>query len=232
MTISRVLLVGATGSIGRAAVAAAHEAGLTPRALVRDVGRTQRMLPTGTDLVVGDSPGPLEATSRVARPILRLPVHDRPPWLVRPRRPRRRAPHPLAGRHRRRRNRPRPARRRARACAADRHRDREDVRTVRSRRARAVGLVCAVRTARRRYRPRGRARPHPGTHERRTRPDTARRRSGARRRHPQPTTRSTGPGCRRAGRLVRQTTAQVILRRHIEHGLCTIPKSVKAHRVA
>ncbi|MEU2735175.1 SDR family oxidoreductase [Streptomyces sp. NPDC007095] len=54
MTISSVLVVGGTGSIGRAAVAVAHEAGLTPRALVRDVGRAQRMLPTGTDLVVGD----------------------------------------------------------------------------------------------------------------------------------------------------------------------------------
>lgn len=52
-TISSVLIVGATGSIGRAAVAAAQEAGLTPRALVRDADRARRMLPIGTDLVVG-----------------------------------------------------------------------------------------------------------------------------------------------------------------------------------
>ncbi|MFF3371966.1 SDR family oxidoreductase [Streptomyces sp. NPDC002680] len=54
MTVSTVLVVGATGSIGREAMAAATEAGLAPRALVRDLGRAKRVLPADTDFAVGD----------------------------------------------------------------------------------------------------------------------------------------------------------------------------------
>ena len=51
--ITDVLMVGATGSIGRLAVAAAQRHGLRPRALVRDVRRAERLLP-GVELVRGD----------------------------------------------------------------------------------------------------------------------------------------------------------------------------------
>ncbi|MEU9314083.1 SDR family oxidoreductase [Streptomyces sp. NPDC048256] len=55
--ITDVLVVGATGSIGRGAVAAAQRHGLRPRALVRDVRRAERLLP-GVDLVQGDVEDP------------------------------------------------------------------------------------------------------------------------------------------------------------------------------
>src|SRR3954451_14420104 len=48
-----VLVVGATGGIGRLVVAAAQQHGLDVRALVRDPARAQRLLP-GADLVSGD----------------------------------------------------------------------------------------------------------------------------------------------------------------------------------
>jgi hypothetical protein len=48
--ITDVLMVGATGSIGRLAVEAAQRHGLRPRALVRDVRRAERLLP-GVELV-------------------------------------------------------------------------------------------------------------------------------------------------------------------------------------
>ncbi|SHI57414.1 Uncharacterized conserved protein YbjT, contains NAD(P)-binding and DUF2867 domains [Tessaracoccus bendigoensis DSM 12906] len=54
MSVTTVLVVGATGSIGREVVAAATAAGLTARALVRDVERAGRVLPADTDFVVGD----------------------------------------------------------------------------------------------------------------------------------------------------------------------------------
>lgn len=54
MTLTTVLVVGATGSIGREVVAAATAAGLSPRALVRDVERARRVLPADTHFVVGD----------------------------------------------------------------------------------------------------------------------------------------------------------------------------------
>ena len=49
-----VLVVGATGSIGRLAVAEALRQGYAVRALVRDLARAARMLPDGVNLVVGD----------------------------------------------------------------------------------------------------------------------------------------------------------------------------------
>jgi uncharacterized protein YbjT (DUF2867 family) len=49
-----VLIVGATGSIGRYAVAEALRQGHTVRALVRDQARAARVLPDGVDPVVGD----------------------------------------------------------------------------------------------------------------------------------------------------------------------------------
>ncbi len=49
-----VLIAGATGSIGRYAVNEALSQGYTVRALVRDKGRTERILPDSVELVVGD----------------------------------------------------------------------------------------------------------------------------------------------------------------------------------
>ncbi len=51
---STVLIVGATGSIGRYAVAEALQQGYAVRALVRDQNRAARILPDGVDLVIGD----------------------------------------------------------------------------------------------------------------------------------------------------------------------------------
>jgi uncharacterized protein YbjT (DUF2867 family) len=51
--ITDVLMVGATGSIGQFAVRAARRHGLRPRALVRDVGRAEQLLPD-VELVQGD----------------------------------------------------------------------------------------------------------------------------------------------------------------------------------
>ncbi|MBT2595917.1 NAD(P)H-binding protein [Arthrobacter sp. ISL-72] len=50
---STVLIAGATGSIGRYAVAEALRHGYTVRALVRDKTRAARILPDGAELVVG-----------------------------------------------------------------------------------------------------------------------------------------------------------------------------------
>lgn len=52
--IRTVLAVGATGSIGRLVVQELLDAGLEVRALVRDVGRARRALPSGIGLVGGD----------------------------------------------------------------------------------------------------------------------------------------------------------------------------------
>lgn len=49
-----VLFVGATGSIGRHAVAQAAAKGYTVRALVREPSRAARVLPDGVDFVTGD----------------------------------------------------------------------------------------------------------------------------------------------------------------------------------
>lgn len=62
--ITDVLVVGATGSIGRVAVAAAQRHGLRPRALVRDVRRAERLLP-GVDLVQGDLEDPASLRAAV-----------------------------------------------------------------------------------------------------------------------------------------------------------------------
>ena len=51
---STVLIVGATGSIGRHAVAEALQQGYTVRALVRDPDRAARLLPESVELVIGD----------------------------------------------------------------------------------------------------------------------------------------------------------------------------------
>ena len=51
---STVLIVGATGSIGRHAVAEALQQGYVVRALVRDQTPAARILPEGVDLVTGD----------------------------------------------------------------------------------------------------------------------------------------------------------------------------------
>ena len=51
---STLLMVGATGSIGRYAVAEALRQGYAVRTLVRDRARAVRILPDGVDLVIGD----------------------------------------------------------------------------------------------------------------------------------------------------------------------------------
>jgi uncharacterized protein YbjT (DUF2867 family) len=60
----RVLVVGATGSIGRLVVEQAIRSGYATRALVRDPRRGDR-LPTGTELVVGDLTAPDTLTAAV-----------------------------------------------------------------------------------------------------------------------------------------------------------------------
>jgi uncharacterized protein YbjT (DUF2867 family) len=51
---SIVLIIGATGSVGRYAVAEALRQGYAVRALVRDRARAARVLPDEVDLVIGD----------------------------------------------------------------------------------------------------------------------------------------------------------------------------------
>ncbi|MEE1765214.1 SDR family oxidoreductase [Streptomyces sp. SP18BB07] len=62
--ITDVLMVGATGSIGRLAVEAAQRHGLRLRALVRDVRRGERLLP-GVELVRGDLEDPASLRNAV-----------------------------------------------------------------------------------------------------------------------------------------------------------------------
>ena len=54
----RLLVVGATGSVGRHAVAAGLDAGHETRALARDRARAEKLLPAEVDLVVGDGTDP------------------------------------------------------------------------------------------------------------------------------------------------------------------------------
>lgn len=62
--ITDVRVVGATGTIGGLAVAAAQRHGLRPRALVRDTRRAERLLP-GVDLVRGDLEDPASLRAAV-----------------------------------------------------------------------------------------------------------------------------------------------------------------------
>lgn len=61
----RVLIVGATGTIGHHAVTASLEAGHETRTLVRDLERARRLLPDAAELVLGDGtePGALTAAA-------------------------------------------------------------------------------------------------------------------------------------------------------------------------
>jgi uncharacterized protein YbjT (DUF2867 family) len=61
-TRMKILVVGATGSIGRLVVAEAIREGHTVRALVRDPGKTRR-LPSGAEWVVGDLAQPASLTT-------------------------------------------------------------------------------------------------------------------------------------------------------------------------
>ena len=54
MTISTVLVIGSTGSIGRLVVAEALAQGYQVRALVRDAERARQILPAEADLAAGD----------------------------------------------------------------------------------------------------------------------------------------------------------------------------------
>jgi uncharacterized protein YbjT (DUF2867 family) len=64
LSVSRILVTGATGNVGRHVVTSLAEAGLETRALVRDPGRAS--LPGGVDVAVGDlsSPRTLEPALR------------------------------------------------------------------------------------------------------------------------------------------------------------------------
>ncbi|WP_101524973.1 SDR family oxidoreductase [Nocardioides houyundeii] len=53
-----VLVVGATGTVGRHVAAQAVDSGHTARALVRDLPRAQLLLPPSTELVLGDGSDP------------------------------------------------------------------------------------------------------------------------------------------------------------------------------
>ena len=60
-----VLVVGATGSIGRLVVEEAIRQGYTTRALVRDAGKARR-LPSDADVIVGDVTRPDTLPAAVA----------------------------------------------------------------------------------------------------------------------------------------------------------------------
>jgi uncharacterized protein YbjT (DUF2867 family) len=62
--VPRVLVVGATGSIGRRVVASAAGHGLSVRALARDVDRARRLLPD-VEVVAGDLDDPASLTAAV-----------------------------------------------------------------------------------------------------------------------------------------------------------------------
>ena len=61
---SQVLIVGATGGIGRRVVAAAERHGLSVRALVRDISRAEQLLP-GVELAEGDLEVPASLSAAV-----------------------------------------------------------------------------------------------------------------------------------------------------------------------
>lgn len=115
-----VLVVGATGSVGRHVVAEAVRQGYETRALVRDESRAGRLDPgaqkvagdltraetladavAGIDAVVftqGSSYGDAKAAQRTPCPRERQCLHDRPSRLVRPQRRRPVEDHAAAGR--------------------------------------------------------------------------------------------------------------------------------------
>lgn len=55
MSSGTILVIGATGGVGRRVVRQAVAAGLSPRALVRSAERASRLLPVETELVVGEA---------------------------------------------------------------------------------------------------------------------------------------------------------------------------------
>ncbi|MGP5054225.1 NAD(P)H-binding protein [Brachybacterium paraconglomeratum] len=60
MTSGTILVIGATGGVGRHVVRCAVEAGLHPRALVRSTERAARLLPVETELVAGEATMPVD----------------------------------------------------------------------------------------------------------------------------------------------------------------------------
>lgn len=60
MTSGTILVIGATGGVGRHVVRCAVEAGLHPRALVRSTERAARLLPAETELVAGEAAMPVD----------------------------------------------------------------------------------------------------------------------------------------------------------------------------
>lgn len=64
--IGRVLVIGATGSIGRLVVGRLLELGEEPRALTRDVDRARRVLGTEVDIVAGDLTDPASLRAALA----------------------------------------------------------------------------------------------------------------------------------------------------------------------
>lgn len=60
-----VLVVGATGSVGRLVVAEAMAAGFSTRALVRDEAKARQVLPAGAEIIVGDVTQPATLAAAV-----------------------------------------------------------------------------------------------------------------------------------------------------------------------
>lgn len=60
MTSGTMLVIGATGGVGRHVVRCAVEAGLHPRALVRSTERAARLLPVETELLAGEATMPVD----------------------------------------------------------------------------------------------------------------------------------------------------------------------------
>ena len=73
----QVLIIGATGSIGRHCITAVQEAGLRPRAMVRDLARGEQVLP-GVELVHGDLEDPASLPRALDGATLIVMVHGAP----------------------------------------------------------------------------------------------------------------------------------------------------------
>ncbi|WP_312714805.1 SDR family oxidoreductase [Corynebacterium flavescens] len=72
-----VLIIGATGTIGRHCVTAAKDAGLRPRALVRDITKAEEMFP-GVDLVRADLEDPESLATALQNVALIVMTHGAP----------------------------------------------------------------------------------------------------------------------------------------------------------
>jgi uncharacterized protein YbjT (DUF2867 family) len=74
----RVLVIGATGSIGRMVVQRLRELGDHPRAFTRDIERARRILGQGADIVAGDLTGVASLTAALDDAAAIVMVHGAP----------------------------------------------------------------------------------------------------------------------------------------------------------